>query len=177
MKNTLFVLMLLGSLAYGQKTTPQPTNPPAAATRTPNTHEQSILEAGGLDERCQSGFNNHFNITDDSIGANTAEESASLSNASTCLGYITGWAQTLSGTLVMRNSRLWYIEVSNSMDPTKIADDLHKFLVANPSTGTTSSPLVLLKVAVDAGIATITEVELKSQPDQREESPATPSIL
>ena len=165
MKNTLLTLVALCSLVYGQAAVPPPA-PPAPA---PNM--QPIIEAGGLDARCQAGFNGHYHMNaDGSFGANNPAESADLSRASTCVAYITGWAQTLSGAFIQEGENLWYVEISDSFNPVKMADDLHEFLKNNSGTRTVSSQLVLLKVAVDEGVARVTQVDFNKLPSQQDES-------
>ncbi len=171
MKSTLLALVVLfGSLlTYGQDApkVPAPVPPPATAPATP-APKQPIIEAGGLDARCSSGFGGHYNVNDDgSFGTNNPEESANMVSASTCVAYIAGWAHTLSGAIIIRGDELWFVEIDGSLfNPVTVAADLHKFLQANPEAGKMMSPLVLLKVALDEGAAAVTPVDIKSAPSQ-----------
>ncbi len=167
MKSVLLVLtMLFGSiLTFGQAATPQT---PAPAPHTP----QPIIEAGGLDDRCQVGLSGSYQFDEKGFGTNDSKESERLSNASTCIGYITGWTQTLSGAYITENGSLWYVEISEAAKPLKLALGLHEFLVAHPDTRTVSSPLVLLKIAIDQGVGRVTQVEMKSEPSQENENQA-----
>ena len=171
MKSTLLALVVLfGSLlTYGQDApkAPAPTPPPATQP-APAHNTQPIIEAGGLDSRCASGFGGHYNVNDDgSFGTNNPEESTNMVNATTCVAYIAGWAHTLSGAVIIRNDELWLVEINGGgFSPVQVAADLHKFLAENPEAAKIPSPLVLLKVALDEGVAGVSRIDLRNAPSQ-----------
>jgi hypothetical protein len=166
---TVFVLLLLSLSLCAQ------TSPPTAPT-PPSTRSQPLIESGGLDDRCQSGLVGSYNVHEDgSPNANNAEESTHLSDASTCIGYIAGWSHTLSGAFIMQSGSLWYVEISDQLSVTKIALGLHKFLVDNPDAREVSSPLVLLKIAIDEDVAKVTKVQVRQAPqDNNDDDAPTP---
>ena len=137
-KNALFALVVMfGSLAYGQVAPPQatPVAPPVAPTFVAPAApvKQPIGLAGGLDERCQTGLNVRYNMNaDKSFGTNDPAESDSLSKVSLCMGYIAGWAQSMSGTFILADGSLWRVGISESINPVQLAADLHEFIKKNP---------------------------------------------
>jgi hypothetical protein len=161
MKSALLALIVLfASLAYSQAANIPKATPPA----TPASKPQPIIEAGGLDALCQSGLID-----------NDDKESRALSDVSVCVGYITGWAQTISGAFIMENDKLWYVEVDDSFTVMKEIDALHKFIVANPNDRDMSSPIVLLDVAVGKKMATVSPVEIKDLPQGQPWNLSTPT--
>jgi len=182
----LALVVLFASLAFGQTAAPKtPAAPPAATAPAPTAPEQTaaqpIFEAGGLDGLCQSGLNNHYNLEEGHIfGTNNPTESLALSNASACIGYITGWEHAISGAFITEDNRLWFVEVSEEFNVTAAANLLHEFLKKNPDARTVPSPLVLLNVAVEAKVARVSPVDIRSfQPDkpQNEEQAPAPPVL
>lgn len=182
MKSALLVLVVLFAslLTYGQadpKVTPAPT-PPAQTTPVQPTPQkvQPIIEAGGLDNLCQAGLNHEYKLNDDhTFGTNDPNESLALSNASACIGYVTGWAHAISGAYIMENNKLWYVEINDQFNAVAAANLLHAFLQANPDARTVPSPLVLLEVAVNAGIAQVSPVEFRGQPNQPQNNERSPA--
>lgn len=176
----LALVVLFASLVFGQAV-PAPKAPTPPVTTAPVPKAQPIIEAGGLDTLCQSGLSGHYNMDDKGLKDNNAKESQTLSDASACVGYVTGWAQTISGAFIMEEDKLWYVEVNESFTALKEVDALHEFIKANPEARTVSSPLVLLNVAVDKGMATVSLVDVKElrqqpQPNEEEQNPVPPTF-
>jgi hypothetical protein len=173
----LALVVLFASLAFSQTVTPTPAPaPPSATAPAPAPAAQPIIEAGGLDNICQSGLTNEYKMNDDhTFGTNNPAESLALSNASACIGYITGWEHTISGAFIIEEDQLWFVEVSDSFTALAAVDALHQFLVANPDARTASSPLILLNVAVDKKMATVSPVKIENLPHGQPQSEPNPS--
>jgi hypothetical protein len=176
MRNALLAIaVLLGFLfPSGQAPVAPPKPPPAAAPIT--SSDLPITEAGGLDDRCQAGLGGGYNLTEEGFGTNSPKESSSLSSASTCIGFVAGWAETLNDAIIMEDDSLWYVEISDSAAPLDVAVGLHKFLAAHPDARKVPSVLVLLKVATDEGKAKITKVEIKEAPSRGDGIPSTGAL-
>src|SRR5208282_2921043 len=179
MKSALLALVVLFAslLTYGQAAKPAPTPAPPAQT-APAPAAQPIFEAGGLDNLCQAGLGGKYEFDGDTgtFGTNNPAESQTLSNASACIGYITGWEHAISGAFITEDNKLWYVEVSDQFNVTAAANMLHEFLVKNPEARTVPSPLVLLSIAVSQKMATVSPVDIRSgqpnQPQNDEQGPA-----
>jgi len=175
----LVLVVLFASLAFGQVAAPAPTPAPPAKT-APAPKPQPIIEAGGLDAICQSGLSTPYKMNDDgTFGTNGPAESQALSNASACIGYVTGWEHTISGAFIIEEDQLWFVEVSDSFTALAAVDALHQFLVANPDARTASSPLILLNVAVAKKMAVVEPVKIQDLPHgqpQSEPNPAPPVL-
>jgi len=175
MKSALLVLVVLFTslLTYGQAAKPAPA-PAPQATPAPESATQPIFEAGGLDNLCQAGLGGKYEFDGDTgtFGTNNPAESQTLSNASACIGYITGWEHAISGAFITEDNKLWYVEISDQFNVTATAALLHEFLVKNPIARTVPSPLVLLNLAVSQKTATIAPVDIrdfrKDQPQNEE---------
>jgi hypothetical protein len=178
MKSALLALVVLFAslLTYGQAAKPAPTPAPPAQT-APVPAEQPIFEAGGLDNLCQAGLNGHYNFDAGTFGTNNSAESQTLSNASTCIGYITGWEHAISGAFITESNKLWYVEVSDQFNVTAAVIALHEFLVKNPDARTVPSPLVLLSIAVSQKTAMVSPVEFKSGQQPQDEENSAPPVL
>jgi hypothetical protein len=180
MKHALLTLVvLIASLAYSQaKDIPKAPAPPA--TTAPAATPLGVSQAGGLDDRCQSGLNGHYNFDGGTFGTNNPAESQTLSDASACIGYVTGWSQTIDTAFISMENKLWFIEISESFSVTTEADGLHEYLKANPEARVAPTSLVLLDVAVGKGMATVSPVDIKgapdSQPQHQEQNPAPPVL-
>jgi hypothetical protein len=192
MKHTLLALVVLFAslLTFGQTKAPiappnmhgPGTSPPATTAPAPVPAAQPIFEAGGLDNLCQAGLNGKYEFDGDkgTFGTNGPAESQTLSNASACIGYITGWEHTISGAFITEDGKLWFVEVSDEFNVTAAANLLHEYIKKNPDASKVPSPLVLLAVAVGANVARVSPVDIRSfQPDQpqREEQAPAPPVL
>lgn len=169
-KFALLVLVVLFAslLTYGQGSNPAPAPAPGV---------QPIIEAGGLDTLCQAGLIEHYKLNDNGTFGTSGDpvESQTLSNASACIGYITGWEHAISETFIALNGRLFLVEVSDQFNAVAVANNLHAFLQANPDARTVPSPLVLLEVAVSSKVAQLSPIEFRNTPTQpQEENPAPP---
>jgi hypothetical protein len=180
MKSVLLALVVFASLLTYSRAEDIPKTPTPPATTIPTPTPQPIIEAGGLDAVCQSGLNIPYKMNDDgTFGTNGPAESQALSDASACIGYITGWAHTISGTFIMEEDQLWYVEVNDQFTALKEVDALHELLKANPAARKVPSPLILLNVAVDKKMATIEPVKIENLPQgqpQSEPNPVPPTL-
>jgi hypothetical protein len=172
MKSALLGLVVFASLLTYSRAEGIPKTAPAPPTTTaPAPTAQPIIEAGGLDNLCQSGLNNEYKMNDDhTFGTNNPAESLALSNASACIGYVTGWAHTISGAFIMEENQLWYVEVNDSFTPLAEVDALHEYIKANPTARDVPSPLILLNVAVDKKLATVSPVKIENLPQGQPQS-------
>jgi hypothetical protein len=172
MKRALFALVVLFAslLTYGQTATPNPPTPKPPAVATPVTEPMGVSQAGGLDDRCQAGLLGEYKMDEKGFGNNDAKESETLSNASACIGYITGWSQTIDTAFIAMGNKLWFVEISDTFDTTIEADGLHEYLKTNPDERIVASSLILLNVAIDKKMATISPVEIKDAPGSQPQS-------
>lgn len=123
MKSAVLVLVVLFAslFTYGQDSKPAPI--PAPPTQTTPVQPvpqkvQPVIEAGGLDSLCQSGLGGHYNFGKEGFGSNNPAESKALSDASACIGYITGWAHSISGAFITEDNKLWYVEINDQFNVT-----------------------------------------------------------
>jgi hypothetical protein len=172
----LALVVLFASLTFGQ-VTPAPKAPAPPTTVAPA--RQPVIEAGGLDAICQSGLNTPYNMDEKGFGSNDAKQSQALSDASACIGYVTGWAHTISGAFIIEEDQLWFVEVNDSFAALKAVDALHEYIKTNPDARLEPSPLALLNVSVDKKMATVSPVKIENLPHgqpQSEPNPAPPVL-
>jgi len=113
--------------------------------------------AAGIDTMCQAAIHGHINFKDGKFGKNNPEESKIIQDAAWCVAYIDGWHDGLNLSIIQVGNKLYLIRFAPSFNAQNMAVALHTHLQANPLDNGKPADQILMKIAIDGGVASAYE--------------------